>query len=115
MARTAWPSFTTNTGMIRNGKNQSTPFAPKKRSILIYEGVTGGGLAGQPLPPSWAAEGHAMRRAIAGDFASLGDVQVVMTLDARFEQENGPWTVVPVNPGEESQTLLRLAAEVDYT
>ena len=34
-------------------------------------GSPAGGWPARPLPASWAAEGHAMRRAIAADFASL--------------------------------------------
>ena len=32
--------------------------------VLVHEWVTGGGLAGMPLPASWVREGGAMRRAI---------------------------------------------------
>ena len=39
--------------------------------VLVHEWVTGGGLAGMPLPASWEREGSAMRRAIARDFAAL--------------------------------------------
>jgi predicted ATP-grasp superfamily ATP-dependent carboligase len=84
-------------------------------TLLIHEWVTGGGLAGQALPPSWAAEGRAMRRAIAGDFAAVPGVRVVVTLDARFPEEPGPWSTIPVGPGEEEATLRRLATEADYT
>ena len=34
-------------------------------TILVHEWVTGGGMADARCRPSWAAEGHAMRRAIA--------------------------------------------------
>ena len=44
------------------------------------------------VPASWAAEGHAMRRAIAGDFASLPGVRVMVTLDERFHEDPGPWS-----------------------
>ena len=30
--------------------------------VLVHEWVTGGGLAGKPLPASWEREGSAMRR-----------------------------------------------------
>lgn len=83
--------------------------------MLVHEFVTGGGLAGEALPPSWAAEGRAMRRALAEDFASLDGVRVTMTLDARLPEEPGPWHVVRVGPGEEPARFARLAAESDYT
>jgi predicted ATP-grasp superfamily ATP-dependent carboligase len=84
-------------------------------TILVHEWVTGGGLAGTALPPSWAAEGAAMRRAIAADFSAVPGVHVVVTLDARFQEQPGPWSIVPVGPDEEEATLRRLAAVADYT
>lgn len=83
--------------------------------MFLYEFVTGGGLAGQELPASWAAEGHAMRRALAEDFASVPGVRLTMTLDDRLPDEPGPWTVVRVTESTEERTFLRLAAEADDT
>jgi hypothetical protein len=82
-------------------------------TVLVHEWVTGGGLAGRPLPASWAAEGHAMRRAIARDFAAVPGVRVVVTLDDRFPHEPGPWEVVRVGPGAEEAEFARLAARAD--
>ncbi len=76
----------------------------------MHEYVTGGGLAGEALPPSWAAEGGAMRRALAEDFAALPGVGVVMTLDDRLPDEPGPWETIRVGPGRERETFARLAA-----
>jgi predicted ATP-grasp superfamily ATP-dependent carboligase len=86
-----------------------------RTTILVHEWVTGGGLAGRPLPPSWAAEGHSMRRAIARDFASLAEARVLVTLDERFPEEEGPWSTHRVGPGEEEATFSRLATAHDYT
>src|SRR5689334_3932005 len=84
--------------------------------VLVHEFVTGGGLAGEELPPSWAAEGSAMRRAIVADLAAVPGVRVVMTLDERFLDEPGSASrVVRVGPGQEPSTLGRLAARSDYT
>ncbi len=80
------------------------------RTILVHEYVTGGGLAGQDLPASWAAEGGAMRRALAKDFARLPGHTVVMTLDDRLPDEPGPWTVARIGPGAERDRLRELAA-----
>jgi predicted ATP-grasp superfamily ATP-dependent carboligase len=88
-------------------------FRRKERVILVHEYVTGGGLAGQELPASWAAEGHAMRRAAAEDFAAVRGVKVVMTLDARFPDEPGPWEIARVGPGEERSVVTRLARDAD--
>jgi predicted ATP-grasp superfamily ATP-dependent carboligase len=56
-----------------------------------------------------------MRRAIAGDFAALPGVSVVVTLDERFPEEPGPWSVVRIGPDRENEIVPRLAAEADYT
>lgn len=84
------------------------------KTVLVHEWVTGGGLAGESLPASWAAEGRAMRRAIARDFASVPGIQVVMTLDAGLLEEPGPWTTVLVGPGEERERLGQLAVPSDF-
>ncbi len=83
--------------------------------MLVHEFVTGGGLAGQTIPPSWRSEGQAMRRALAEDFASLDGVDVVMTLDLSLPDEPASWRVVRVGPGEEPATFARLAEECDLT
>jgi predicted ATP-grasp superfamily ATP-dependent carboligase len=91
----------------------------KALTILVYEWVTGGGLAGSPLAPSWAAQGAAMRRAIAADFASLAapsdSVEVTVTLDARLPDDPGPWNVVRIAPGEEIDRVRELAQAADFT
>ena len=82
------------------------------RTVLVHEYVTGGGLAGQPLPESWASEGRAMRRALASDFAEVPGVRVLMTLDARLPDEPGPWTIVRV---ADPSAIVSIAAEADHT
>ncbi len=86
-------------------------------TILIHEWVTGGGLAGSPLPESWAREGNAMRRAIARDFASIPTIptRVIMTLDSRLPREPGPWEILPVEEGGEIETVMCRASRADYT
>ncbi|WP_435009605.1 ATP-grasp domain-containing protein [Tundrisphaera lichenicola] len=83
--------------------------------VLIFEYVTGGGLAGRDLPESWASEGTAMRLALARDFAAVPGVQVVMPLDARLSTPGGPGVYTwPIrDPGELS--FESIAAEADYT
>lgn len=83
--------------------------------VLIHEWVTGGGLAGQALPASWAAEGRAMRVAIGEDFARLPGVEVVMTLDERFQDQHHPWQTFPVPPGREQEIVSSLTRSADYT
>ncbi len=84
-------------------------------TVLIHEFVTGGGLSGEDLPPSWAAEGRAMRLALAEDFSALVGLDVTMTRDARLPHEDGPWRTIAVGPGEEHGVFLRLSAEHDFT
>jgi predicted ATP-grasp superfamily ATP-dependent carboligase len=89
-------------------------------TVLVFEYVTGGGLVGLDLPPSWAAEGSAMRRAIAADFAAVPGVRVVMTVDPRLDEE--PPAGVEARLVEESSIeglipgwFPKLVAEVDHT
>jgi tyramine---L-glutamate ligase len=86
-------------------------------TILVHEWVTGGGLAGLPLPPSWAAEGSAMRKAIASDFASLArvEVRVIITLDARLQDDPGPWNIERIAEGQETGRVGELAQAADFT
>jgi tyramine---L-glutamate ligase len=86
-------------------------------SILVHEWVTGGGLAGEPLPSSWAAEGRTMRRAIAADFAALpaNHARVVVTLDSRLPDDPGPWTIERIEPGQSPHRVCELAAMADFT
>jgi len=86
----------------------------KTTTVLVHEWVTGGGLAGQDLPPSWAAEGGAMRRAVSADFTQLDGVWVVTTLDERFAAERVAGSEI-VAPGREEAVLRRLAASCDFT
>src|SRR5258705_12737452 len=103
--------------MTRRGMNGLAPSVPgtDRRTILVYEWVTGGGLAGRPLPASWAAEGHAMRRAIAHDFAAMAGVRVVATLDGRFPDEPGPWSIVRIGADQGEAAFARLVAGGHYT
>src|SRR5438552_16071764 len=85
--------------------------------LFLYEFVTGGGCWHSPEPPagSLLAEGQAMLRAIAADFADFADVVVARdvrlppVLPARYE-------VVPIaNAAEELAAVERLAAAADWT
>jgi tyramine---L-glutamate ligase len=91
--------------------------ADTELKVLVYEWVTGGGLAGLPMPNSWAAQGAAMRRAVAADFARLPDrsLQVIVPIDARLPQEPGPWTIVPIHESGGGGRLADLAQSVNAT
>jgi predicted ATP-grasp superfamily ATP-dependent carboligase len=85
-------------------------------TVMVHEWVTGGGLAGSPLPAPWAAQGRAMRRAIAADFACITEilVSVVVTLDAALPDDPGPWTIVRIGAGEHEHRMRELAESVDF-
>ena len=50
----------------------------------MFEFITGGGLAGRPLPQSLADEGERMLRAVAEDLLETGDVEVSTSRDHRL-------------------------------
>src|SRR5260221_13796916 len=104
-------SFTSRTGITRKTFSDMVSALPLK--ILIHEWVTGGGLAGSPCPVSWAAEGRAMRRAIAADFAALPEpgARVMVTLDERWPDDPGPWTLARITEEHPQERLLSLARE----
>jgi predicted ATP-grasp superfamily ATP-dependent carboligase len=83
--------------------------------ILVHEWVTGGGLAGREIPPSWEAEGRAIRRALADEFRRLDRVDVIVTLDERFSVDDPDPNPIPVAPGREEEILQGLVRECDYT
>ena len=83
--------------------------------IIVYEHVSGGGYAGQPIPPSVLAEGFAMLRTVAADFKAAGH-EVTVLLDARLSKLNPPMNVdctVPVFYPEEPKTFLRDIAQIN--
>lgn len=86
---------------------------PESATILIHEYVTGGGLAGESLPESWALEGAAMRRALAAEFAAArGSIRVLVTLDPRTPPDVGPWETAVIDSLDRLESLARRA---DYT
>jgi predicted ATP-grasp superfamily ATP-dependent carboligase len=88
-------------------------------TVLVHEWVTGGGLAGFACPASWAAEGSAMRRAVAADFAAVNvngsATRVIITVDERWPLDPGPWTAIPIAQSEFLGHLLELSSQADYT
>jgi predicted ATP-grasp superfamily ATP-dependent carboligase len=86
-------------------------------NVLVHEWVTGGGMVDLPLAGSWIAQGAAMRRAIAADFARIAGrrAQVSVTLDARLRSDTGPWITVPIAAGEHDERIQELARAADFT
>lgn len=88
----------------------------KRLKILVFEYISGGGLAGQALPPSLAAEGGMMLQALIGDLKSLPDIQLSVPLDARCAKpallQDSEITVV--DSGQDIMAMLpALLAEAD--
>lgn len=57
--------------------------------VFIHEFITGGGMAGAPLPSSLAAEGDLMATALVQDFLRVRGVQLIMTRDRRLPALSG--------------------------
>lgn len=55
--------------------------------ILVFEFISGGGLAKQPLPESLLQEGYLMRNALLDDLCALMDVELLVLQDARIVQQ----------------------------
>lgn len=78
------------------------------------EYVTGGGLAGAPLPAGLLRDGHMMLHALLSDLAVLPGVTTITTRDTRLAAERLPGEVVPVGAGDDPWALWRrLAGRVD--
>jgi predicted ATP-grasp superfamily ATP-dependent carboligase len=82
--------------------------------VFVHEYISGGGLAGQPLPSSLLAEGAAMLRALLADFRAWGVHRLLTTRDARLLADGLPADeVVAVEPGGYPQAFTRLLASTD--
>ncbi len=84
--------------------------------ILIYEHVSGGGYAAEPLPPSLLCEGYAMLRGLTADFKAAGH-EVTTLLDARIASFNpslnADHVVQIASSGEADPTMEKAAEEAD--
>lgn len=67
--------------------------------IFVFEYVTGGGLAGEPLPPSLAREADMMVRALVADLLELPGISVQCSRDPRLLPIPGVELLLP-RPGE---------------
>ena len=86
--------------------------------IFLYEFVTGGGWLGysDDVPPaSLLAEGDAMIRALAADFAALEDTTVAVMREKRLPAIDGVENHLVARATAEMGTLETLAAEADWT
>lgn len=104
--------------------------------VFVFEYITGGGCAGTDIIASLAAEGDMMLNAVVRDLLALGNIQVLITRDARLDKPDLPveicwvqddWVlgwrygiensevVLPIAPetGGVLERLCRLACESD--
>lgn len=79
--------------------------------ILVFEYIVGGGLSGQSLPPSLAAEGGLMLQALINDLKFLPDLRLLVPLDRRYTG-----LALPLNaeiiPIAEDQDVIALLPEL---
>ena len=83
--------------------------------VIVYEHVSGGGYAGQPIPPSVLSEGFGMLRCIVEDFKAAGH-EVTVLLDARLSKLNPPIDadcIVPIFYPEEPEKFLNNIAKIN--
>ncbi len=83
--------------------------------IIVYEHVSGGGYAGQPISPDVLAEGFAMLRTVTSDFKAAGH-EITILLDSRISKLNPPISAdctVPIFYSEEPKKLLASIAKIN--
>ncbi len=73
--------------------------------IFASEFFSGGGLLGQPLPPSLAREGDLMLGTLVGELAGIEGVHVIASRDPRLPPLAGCETLYPL-PGEDPEELF---------
>lgn len=84
--------------------------------ILVFEYITGGGLAGQVLPKTLANEGRMMLQALLDDLKSLSNLEILLPLDRRCLDLLVPdgTKVIPVAMNADiDQVLSEWIAEAD--
>jgi predicted ATP-grasp superfamily ATP-dependent carboligase len=81
--------------------------------ILVYEHVSGGGFAGEPIPSSVLSEGFAMLRVAVSDFKSAGH-SVTALLDSRVAAFSLPIEAdhtIPISSPDEAELVVKSVAE----
>lgn len=78
--------------------------------VFAYEFVTGGGLAGQPLPEELAHEADLMLRALVAELLLLPDIRVRISRDPRLPGVAAVESLVAA-PGEDPFALYRRGLE----
>ena len=80
--------------------------------LLVYEHVSGGGYAEQPIPLSVLAEGFGMLRCVVADFTAAGhEVTVLMDVRiAKLHPQIDAFCILPINYAKESEKFLKRIA-----
>jgi tyramine---L-glutamate ligase len=83
--------------------------------VLVYEHVSGGGYAEQPIPLSVLAEGFGMLRSVVADFTAAGH-EVTVLMDVRIAKLHPPidaFCILPVNYAKEFKKFLKNLATIN--
>ncbi|UCF44692.1 MAG: ATP-grasp domain-containing protein [Candidatus Bathyarchaeota archaeon] len=81
--------------------------------VLIYEHLSGGGFADEPMPLGILSEGFSMLRTLISDFKASGH-NVTTLLDSRIARLNPPIDadfLVPIFSSREAQAIIRKVSE----
>lgn len=71
------------------------------KRLCVIEFITGGGLAGEPLPGALAQEGELMLAALLGELGVLPGIEVTTTRDHRLSPLSGPARCVTLRPSDD--------------
>ncbi len=83
--------------------------------VLVYEHVSGGGYAEQPIPLSVLAEGFGILRSVVADFTAAR-YEVTVLMDVRIAKLHPPidaFCILPVNYAKESEKFLKNIASIN--
>lgn len=88
----------------------------KQLTILVFEYISGGGMAGEDLPASLLAEGRMMLQALLGELKQIPQLRLRVTVDERCDLavDSERVELVRVGPGQNVLELLpELLAQAD--
>jgi predicted ATP-grasp superfamily ATP-dependent carboligase len=83
--------------------------------VIVYEHVSGGGYAGQPIPQGVLCEGFGMLRSVVADLKAAGH-EVTVLIDARLSKLNPPIDAdctVPIFYAKEPEKFLNNIAKIN--
>ncbi len=83
--------------------------------VIVYEHVSGGGYAEQPIPPNVLTEGFSMLHCVVADFKAAGN-EVTVLMDARISKLNPPIDadcIVPIFYPQEPAKFINNIAKIN--